>query len=117
MDRATPSSLLSRMARRNEFDPLEPTSEARWYVVRDAHRATLEVRALAPGSDLKRVFVAAMLERIDSGWKVGEFSSRNGSFFCARGAQRCMVGIESADPGQHAGYGAAHLADSPTRQL
>jgi hypothetical protein len=101
------------MPRRIVFDPLEPTHEPRWYVVRDARSALLEARALPPGTDLKRVFVAAMLERIDAGWKLGEFSSRGGSVFFTRGVDRCMVGIEAADPGQPVGYGAAHLTESP----
>jgi hypothetical protein len=35
------------------------------------HGALLELRPLAPGSDLKRAFVAAMLEHIDGGWQPG----------------------------------------------
>jgi hypothetical protein len=50
------------MGRRKVFDPLEPTRQPRWDVVRDARNALLEVRALSAGSDLKRVFVVAMLE-------------------------------------------------------
>jgi hypothetical protein len=61
----------------------------------------------------QRILVAAMLERIDAGWQLGEFGSRGGSFFCTRGTERCQVGIEAADPGQPIGYGAAHLAWSP----
>jgi hypothetical protein len=115
MDRGVAQSLRSAMARRNVFDPLEPTQEPRWYAVRDRLNAVLEVRLLPSGTNLKRVFVAAMLERIDAGWQLGEFSSRGGSVFFTRGAERCMVGIEAADPGQPVGYGAAHLVDSPTR--
>lgn len=115
MDWGACGSLRSAMARRNAFDPLEPTLEPRWYVARDRLNAILEARALAAGTDLKRIFVAAMLERIDAGWQIGEFSSRGGSFFCTRGMERCQVGIEAADPGQPIGYGAAHLAWSPQR--
>jgi len=46
------------------------------YVVRGRQNEPLEVRPLAAGTDLKRVFIAAMLERIDAGWLLGEFSSR-----------------------------------------
>jgi len=88
------------MARRSVFDPLEPTSEPRWYVVRNMHRAVLEARALPPGADLKRAFVAAMLEWIDGGWQLGEFSSTGGVFFCAKGVERRMVQISASDPGQ-----------------
>jgi hypothetical protein len=115
MDRPASRSLWSAMARRNVFDPPERTREARWYGARDGRSALLEVRALPAGSDLKRIFVAAMLERIDARWRLGEFSSRGGSVFFTRGAERCMVGIEAADPDQPVSYGAAHLVDSPTR--
>jgi hypothetical protein len=72
------------MARRFVFDPLEPTTEPRWYVVRNMHQAVLEARRLDTGADLKRAFVAAILEHIDAGWQLGEFSSRSGTFFCTR---------------------------------
>jgi hypothetical protein len=44
------------------------------------HRAVLEARPLTPGANLKRAFVAAMLEHIDAGWELGEFSSTGGVF-------------------------------------
>src|ERR1035441_859995 len=66
--------------RRATFDPLEPTREPRWLVVRNMHGALLEARSLSPGSDLKRAFVALMLEWIDAGWQLGEFSSTTGTF-------------------------------------
>jgi hypothetical protein len=87
----------------------------RRYTVRNMHGALLESRPLPAGSDLKRAYVAAILEWIDAGWQLGEFSSRGGSVFFTRGAERCMVGIEAVDPGQPVGYGAAHLVDPPTR--
>jgi hypothetical protein len=103
------------MARRSLFDPLEPTHEARWYIVRNMRGALLESRPLAGGSDLKRVFVAAMLEYIDAGWQLGEFSSTGGVFFCTLGAERRMVSITSSEPGRLQGYGASHLMQSPGR--
>ena len=60
----------------------------------------LEARLLPPGTDLKRAFVVAMLEWIDAGWTLGEFSSRSGTFFCGRGTDRRMVGITPTDPGR-----------------
>jgi len=88
----------SAMARRSVYDPLEPTSEPRWYVVRNMHRAALEVRALTPGTDLKRAFVATMLEHIDAGWQLGEFSSTGGVLFCTKGIERRQVEITPSDP-------------------
>jgi hypothetical protein len=54
------------MARRSVFDPLEISKEPRWYVVRSVTGAVLEARVLPPGTDLKRPFVAAMLEWMDA---------------------------------------------------
>jgi hypothetical protein len=85
--------------RRNVFDPLEPTKEPRWYVVRNMRRTVIEARALPAGSDLKRALVAAMLEHIDAGWQLGEFSSRTGFFFCDKAGERRMVEISPSDPG------------------
>jgi hypothetical protein len=87
------------MARRHVFDPLEPTKEPRWYEVRNMHGALLDVRPLMHGADLKRAFVVAMLEWIDAGWQLAEFSSRGSHFFCTRGLERRMVGITPTDPG------------------
>jgi hypothetical protein len=64
------------------------------------HGALLEGRPLRAGSDLKRVFVAAMFEWIEAGWQLGEFSSTGGVFFCTRGVERRMICIESRDPGR-----------------
>ena len=82
MDQGVGRSLRSAMARRNVFDPLEPTREPRWYIVRNMHRALLEVRRPAVGSDLKRALLAAMLDHIDAGWQLGEFSLTGGTFIC-----------------------------------
>jgi hypothetical protein len=88
------------MGRRSVFDPLEPTTELRWYAVRNMHRALLEVRALTPGANLKRAFVAAMLEWIDAGWELGEFSSTGGVFLCTKAGERRQVAITPTNPGQ-----------------
>jgi hypothetical protein len=88
-----------RMARRHVYDPLEPTTEPRWYVVRNMHQAVLEARPLPLGADLKRAFVAAILEYIDAGWRLGDFSSRSGTFFCTKDSERRMVEISPSNPG------------------
>jgi hypothetical protein len=113
MDRNGGRPLRSVMARRNVFDPLEPSDEPRWFVVRDERSALVEARPLPAGADLKRNLVAAMLDRIDAGWQLGEFSSRGGSVFFTRGSERCSIGIEAADPGRPVAYGASHLTESP----
>jgi hypothetical protein len=113
MDRGAGRSLQSGMPRRNVFDPLEPTCEPRWYTVRNMHGALLEARQLPAGSDLKRALVAAMLDHIDAGWQLGEFSSTGGVFFCTRGTERRMVSITPTAPGTPQTYGAAHLTESP----
>jgi hypothetical protein len=87
------------MAARSVFDPLEISKESRWLVVRNMHRAVLEVRPLPAGANLKRAFIAAMLEWIDAGWDIAEFSSRVGVFFCSKGVERCQVEITPSNPG------------------
>jgi len=99
--------------KRAVFDPLEPTREPRWYEVRDVQGRVLASRLLPAGADLKRAFVAAMLEHIDAGWHLGEFGSRVGVFFCTRGTERRMVSITPTAPGSQHEYGAAHLSESP----
>jgi hypothetical protein len=97
--RPQPALVTVQLMRRNVYDPLEPTREARWYAVRNMYGAVLEVRQLAPSADLKRAFVAAMLEWIDAGWSIAEFSSRAGVFFCTRGTDRRQVEITPTEPG------------------
>jgi hypothetical protein len=67
--------------------------------VRNMHQAILEARPLPTGADLKRAFVAAILEHIDAGWRLGEFSSRSGTFFCTKDNERRMVEISPSDSG------------------
>lgn len=116
MDAGPGASLASgpMIRRRHIADPLEPSAELRWYTVRSMHGAVLESRPLPGGTDLKRVFVAAMLEWLDAGWTLGEFSSVSGSFFCTRGAERRLVGIGPSDPQVEHRYGAAHLLGCPS---
>jgi hypothetical protein len=54
-----------------------------------------------------------MLDHIDAGWRIGEFSSTGGTFFCTSGVERRMVSITPTDPGQRPCYGASHLTQSP----
>jgi hypothetical protein len=66
------------------------------------HRTVLEARQLPPAADLKRAFVAAILEHIDAGWRLGEFSSRSGTFFCDKNNEGRMVEISPTNPGEDA---------------
>jgi hypothetical protein len=95
--------------RRTLFDPFASTTERRWLVVRNQHSSILESRELAPDIDLRRLFVASILEWIDDGWTVGEFSSVGAAFFCSRSTERRMVAIERVDPRGAAISGASHL--------
>ena len=71
---------------RAPFDPLERCRHPRCYTVPDLYAAQLEARELLPVADLKRAFVEAIFKQLDAGWKLKEFSSRTGTFFCDRGA-------------------------------
>jgi hypothetical protein len=95
--------------RRAASDPLAPSREARWYVVRSMHGAVLESQELPSGTDLRRRFVQALLEWMEAGWSVGEFSSASATFFCERESQRRMVSIDPGDPHEVPAYGGAHL--------
>ena len=75
------------------------------------HGAVIEKRHVSGGTDLKRMFVSAMLAWIDAGWHLGEFSSCAGTFFCVRGTERRLVTIQSIDPDTPCGSGTAHLIE------
>jgi len=95
--------------RRQAHDPLEATTDPRWYVVRSMHGRVLESRPLPAGTDLKRAFLLAMLQWLDDGWQLGEFSSAAATFFCDRNPERRMVSIDPSDPDDVPMYGGAHL--------
>jgi hypothetical protein len=84
--------------RRSLLDPLAPSGSACRLVVRDMTGAILDSEEIAAGTDLKRLFVATMLEWLDAGWELGEFSSTAGTFFCTRGSERRMAGIQPIEP-------------------
>jgi hypothetical protein len=101
----------------NVYDPLQPTTEPRWYVVRSMHGAIREAHQLPAGTALKHAFAAAIQRWIDAGWMVGEFSSRAGVFFCDRGAERRAVSIEPNDPARpHAERQGWHHPPCPGRE-
>ena len=99
--------------RRAAHDPLESAAEPRWYVVRSMHGTVIESRELPAGADLKRVFILAMLQWIDAGWGLGEFSSTSATFFCYRNPERRMVSIDPTDPHDVPMHGGAHLGGCP----
>ncbi len=82
------------------------------YTVRNMHGALIEARLLPPGSDLKRAFVVAMVEWIDAGWALGEFTSVAGVFFCTKGVERRQGEITPTGPGSRQTYRALHLSAS-----
>lgn len=84
--------------RRTQSDPLAPSARSRWYVVRSMTGAVLESHELPRDADLKRAFIVAMLEWMDAGWTLGEFSSASATFFCDRFPERRMISIDQGDP-------------------
>jgi hypothetical protein len=105
------------MVRRSHAcDPLEATAAPRWHVVRTMHGSVVESHQLAPDADLKRFFIETMLKWIDAGWKIGEFTSTSGAFFCTRGNERRMVTISPSDPQEERGsmYGNSFPGSCPT---
>ena len=84
--------------RRSTFDPLQPSliQTPTWLVVRTMTGMVVETREIPAGADLRRLFVATLLEWMDDGWQLGEFSSVAPTFFCTRGSKRRMVD-DSAD--------------------
>lgn len=69
---------------------------------------------MPPGTNLKRTFAAAMIEHIDAGWTMQNFSSTSGAFFCEKEGQRRQVAVIQLEPGTEPPPGAAHLVWSPT---
>jgi hypothetical protein len=98
------------MVRRSRFDPFARTTERRWLVVRNQHSSLIDSCELAPDTNLTRAFVASILEWIDDGWTIGEFSSTAACFFCWRGTERRRIAIEAFDPrAPLPNLGASHL--------
>jgi len=62
--------------KRSEPDPLAPSHESTWLVVRQ-FRDPLEVTPLAPMADLRNVLVAAREARRADGWVVEEIGRRS----------------------------------------
>lgn len=76
MDAIGPGPLRRGMTlRRALFDPLQPTDKPSWLDIRNMTGAMLDTKEISAGTDLTRRFVATMLERLDAGWRAGEFSS------------------------------------------
>ena len=96
--------------RRASFNPLEPSSAPRWYVVRSMHGAVIESRPVVAGANLTHVFITAMLAWMEGGWTISEFSSTSATFFCTRDLERRMVSIDPTDPYESHMYGASHLS-------
>src|SRR6185437_16905291 len=100
--------------RRALFDPLQRRDEPTWLVVRNMTGTILDSEEIPAGVDLKRRFAVAMLAWMDAGWQLGEFSSAGGTFFCAKGPERRMVGIQPTEPGHPLQSGTAGLQGCPT---
>ena len=99
--------------RRALFDVLQSRDRPSWLVVRNMTGAILDSEEIPAGADLTRRFAVELLQWLDAGWQVGEFSSTAGTFFCTRGSERRMVGIQSTEPGRAYGSGASGLQGCP----
>ena len=99
--------------RRTAFNPLETTMSPRWYVVRSTYGTVIESRLLPAGVDLKHEFVVSILAWMNGGWKVGEFSSVTGTFFCDRNSERRMICIEFTDPKAVQKFGSGYFGGCP----
>jgi hypothetical protein len=89
--------------RRSSFEPLLPSHEPRWLVVRNMQSAALEQQVLAPGSDLYGAFIKALAAHVEAGWQMETFSSNQAFAFCHRGTERRFIGVESHDPNRARG--------------
>lgn len=67
-------------------------------MTRDQFRAVLEVTELAPGTDLRRILIAAREARIGFGWACEEIGGSCGFFFADKDGTRVIVSIERHDP-------------------
>jgi hypothetical protein len=95
---------VSMIRRRSTYDALQTTAQPRWLTVRAFTGALLEARRLEPGTDLVRAFLAAMLDLIDPGWRLGEFSSSSAAVRHEHGMEKRMLGIEAQDPEDNSGH-------------
>lgn len=76
--------------------------------------AVLDSEEIPAGANLTRCFVVALLDWLDAGWQIGEFSSTAGTFFCTRGTERRMVGIQPTEPSYVPDSGTSGLQSSPS---
>jgi hypothetical protein len=73
----------------------------------------LESRPLPAGIDVTRDFVESILNHLNDGWHVPEFSSTTAMYRAVRGEETGLIYVVQVEPGTDAGYGAAHLVSSP----
>jgi hypothetical protein len=84
--------------RRATYEALQPSAQPRWLTVRTFGGGLIDARRLEPGTDLVRVFLTAMLELLDAGWRLGEFASNSGAVRHERASEKRMLAIEEQDP-------------------
>ena len=77
-------------------------------MVRNMTGTVLDSEEIPAGANLKRRFALAMLHWMDASWQLGEFSSA-GTFFCTRGNEKRMVGIQPTEPGHAPDPGSSRL--------
>lgn len=85
-------------ARRAPEVVLHTAPKPRWLTTRNFSGALLEYHRIEPGTNLVRTLLAAMLDLVDTGWELGEFSSLSASVWHERGRERRRLAIELRDP-------------------
>lgn len=90
--------MLRAMRKRSPPEPLKPTPEPTWLVVRDRLSRVVMSTPLEPNADLRAVLTEARDARIAEGWACEDIGPWVAFFFCTRGGVREMVIIERVLP-------------------
>lgn len=84
--------------KRFKRDPFDPVQSPRWLVVRDRHTEVLESTRLDPLTNLRIVFLATVLNRMNKGWTAEDFGPAASVCYLTKGAERISISIDWSDP-------------------
>jgi hypothetical protein len=98
---------------------LEPSTEPRWLLTRNARHSIIEAICLPPGSDLREAFERARVIWNQAGWAISQEDPAMGRFVCTQGSDLRTVAISSEPPGPRGrmrqrgdGYGGDEIVES-----